>query len=103
MSESTWVKLKKVKAARGKTEKITIGLHKSPSIVPFGLRNLVLLPGANMGIVLALPLSGVIASDWGWEYAFYLFGSLTLVWLAFWAALIKNSPGEHPKISEVKL
>ena len=32
-----------------------------------------------MGTVLALPISGVISSDWGWEYAFYLFGSLTLV------------------------
>ena len=56
-----------------------------------------------MGTVLALPISGVISSDWGWEYAFYLFGSLTLVWLVFWAMLIRNSPGEHPTISEVIL
>ena len=56
-----------------------------------------------MGIVLALPISGVISSDWGWEYVFYLFGSLTLIWLAFWVVLIQNSPGDHPTISEVAI
>jgi len=44
-----------------------------------------------------------MASDVGWEYVFYLFGSTTILWLFFWAILISNSPDEHPTISVVWL
>ena len=59
-------------------------------------------PGANLGVVLALPISGFIASEWGWEFVFYLFGSLTLIWLIFWSLLVSSSPAEHAGISEVR-
>ncbi len=58
--------------------------------------------GANVGIVMALPLSGYISSDYHWKFVFYLFGALTFVWFIFWAILIQNSPADHPRISEVK-
>ena len=57
--------------------------------------------GANLGTVLALPISGVIASEWGWEYVFYLFGSMTLVWLIFWVLFISSSPAEHGSLTQV--
>ena len=57
--------------------------------------------GANLGVVLALPISGFIASEFGWEYVFYLFGLLTLVWLIFWSLLASSSPAEHAGLSEV--
>jgi hypothetical protein len=62
-----------------------------------------LFEGTNCGIVISLSVSGFMASDVGWEYVFYLFGSTTILWLFFWAILISNSPDEHPTISVVWL
>jgi hypothetical protein len=53
--------------------------------------------------MISLSVSGYLASDFEWEYVFYLFGSITFIWLFFWAVLIKNSPTEHNTISEVNI
>lgn len=33
--------------------------------------------GAYAGTVVAMPLSGILASSWGWESLFYFFGKLS--------------------------
>lgn len=57
--------------------------------------------GANFGTVISLPLSGWLCSLelWGgWPLAFYLFGTLGIVWYVFWLFLIYDTPAQHPWI-----
>ncbi|XP_005811266.1 sialin [Xiphophorus maculatus] len=56
--------------------------------------------GAQLGTVVALPLSGEICFYMGWPYVFYLFGAVGLVWFVLWAFLVFDSPNSHPRISE---
>ncbi|XP_012695874.1 sialin [Clupea harengus] len=56
--------------------------------------------GAQLGTVVALPLSGVICFYLDWTYVFYVFGAVGLVWFILWTALVANTPSTHPRISE---
>ncbi|XP_069000369.1 sialin [Embiotoca jacksoni] len=56
--------------------------------------------GAQMGTVIALPLSGEICFYLDWTYIFYIFGAFGLLWFVFWAFLAFDSPNTHPRISE---
>ncbi|XP_062375636.1 sialin [Sardina pilchardus] len=56
--------------------------------------------GAQLGTVVALPLSGMICFYLDWTYVFYVFGAVGMVWFILWAALVSNSPSTHPRISE---
>ena len=61
--------------------------------------------GANFGTVISLPLSGWLCSLelWGgWPLAFYLFGTLGIVWYVFWLFLIYDTPEEHPTIDPME-
>ncbi|XP_023322825.1 putative inorganic phosphate cotransporter isoform X2 [Eurytemora carolleeae] len=55
--------------------------------------------GSQFGTVIALPLSGYLADEFGWESVFYVFGVLSLIWFLAWAFLISDSPDTHPTIS----
>ncbi|XP_014300025.2 sialin-like [Microplitis demolitor] len=57
--------------------------------------------GSNFGTVISLPLSGYLCSleFWGgWPLAFYLFGTLGILWYVFWMFFVYNTPAEHPRI-----
>ncbi|XP_044227921.1 sialin [Thunnus albacares] len=56
--------------------------------------------GAQLGTVIALPLSGVICFYLEWTYVFYVFGGVGLVWFVLWVFLVFDSPNTHPRISE---
>ncbi|XP_067466877.1 sialin isoform X1 [Thunnus thynnus] len=56
--------------------------------------------GAQLGTVIALPLSGVICFYQDWTYVFYVFGGVGLVWFVLWVFLVFDSPNTHPRISE---
>ncbi|KAK0146018.1 Sialin [Merluccius polli] len=56
--------------------------------------------GAQLGTVIALPLSGEICYYLDWTWIFYIFGMVGLVWFVLWALLVSNSPSDHPRISE---
>ncbi|KAJ8365834.1 hypothetical protein SKAU_G00146650 [Synaphobranchus kaupii] len=58
--------------------------------------------GAQLGTVVALPLSGVICFYLDWTYVFYVFGAVGLVWFVMWAFLVSNTPDTHKRISEVE-
>eukprot|EP00095_Tigriopus_kingsejongensis_P002637 maker-scaffold441_size170131-snap-gene-0.28 protein:Tk02637 transcript:maker-scaffold441_size170131-snap-gene-0.28-mRNA-1 annotation:"hypothetical protein TcasGA2_TC006625" len=58
--------------------------------------------GSQIGTALAAPITGILCQTLGWEYVFYLFGGLGVVWFGFWAALIHDSPAKHPRISEAE-
>jgi ACS family sodium-dependent inorganic phosphate cotransporter len=55
-----------------------------------------------LGTVVTLPLSGLLADAFGWEYVYYFFGGAALLFSLIWAFLAHDSPSKHPRISEVK-
>ena len=56
--------------------------------------------GTLIGIVLGLCLSGFITHSIGWEWVFYTYGSLGIIWSFCWFLFITNSPADHPKITK---
>ena len=57
--------------------------------------------GAQFGTMLAMPISGLLADEVGWESVFYFFGTLGAIWFLFWSFLCFSYPTTHPSISEV--
>jgi sugar phosphate permease len=49
------------------------------------------LPGS---VILSAPFTGWMLGHWGWRTMFIVEGSLPLVWLAVWLALIHDHPAE---------
>ncbi|XP_013788726.1 sialin-like, partial [Limulus polyphemus] len=56
--------------------------------------------GAMFGLLITMPLPGIICKHLGWKYAFYFYGSLGCLWSVFWMWYVHNSPEEHPYMSE---
>lgn len=46
-------------------------------------------------------VNGMLASTYGWEWAFYVPGMLGFSWCLIWTFLCFDSPESHPRISEV--
>ena len=59
--------------------------------------------GSVFGLIISYPLCGLIIDGLGWEAAFYVIGSITVVWFIFWQLLVFDSPERHPRISESEL
>jgi len=58
--------------------------------------------GFTFGTVVAVPLSGILADNFGWESIFYFFGGVAVIESIIWAFYIHEAPYKHPTISEVK-
>jgi MFS transporter, ACS family, solute carrier family 17 (sodium-dependent inorganic phosphate cotransporter), other len=56
--------------------------------------------GNYAGTVVSMPLSGILANTLGWEYIFYIFGAIGVIWFAAWMVIVKKSPEDDPFISE---
>uniref|UniRef100_A0A6M2DZ02 Putative inorganic phosphate cotransporter rhagoletis zephyria n=1 Tax=Xenopsylla cheopis TaxID=163159 RepID=A0A6M2DZ02_XENCH len=57
--------------------------------------------GSQFGTVLAMPLSGLLASSsMGWPSIFYFIGGIGIVWSVLWFFLGSNSPAACSRISE---
>ena len=56
-----------------------------------------------LGTVFALLLTPVIVLAWGWEWVFYLFGAVGIVWYVFWHRLAATEPSDHPHIKADEL
>lgn len=59
--------------------------------------------GSYVGTVIALPISGLLAENVGWEWIFYVFGTIGLIWCAAWAWVVKDSPEEDRNITDSEL
>ena len=46
--------------------------------------------GSAFGNIVTFPLCGVLVDSYGWPTAFYVIGSITLVWLVFWDGFISQ-------------
>jgi ACS family sodium-dependent inorganic phosphate cotransporter len=56
-----------------------------------------------VGTVFALVVTPIIVTTLGWEWAFYLFGLVGIVWFAAWQYLVAAKPQDHPRISAAEL
>lgn len=60
----------------------------------------VLLSGIPAGTMFALLTTGLVIGVAGWAWVFYLFGAVGIVISLVWLRVIRNSPAEHPGISD---
>jgi len=61
------------------------------------------LSGVPLGQVVGFIGTGWIIAHSGWPMAFYVFGALGLVWLAFWLPGVRDNPATDPHISRAEL
>ena len=59
--------------------------------------------GIPLGSIFAYVATPIIMIVYGWEWAFYLFGAIGIVWFFFWQRNITSLPNEHPDISQNEL
>ena len=57
--------------------------------------------GCQFGTIVTLATSGLISYHIGWQYIFYIFGSMGAIWSVLWIFLAYESPSSHPRISKV--
>jgi ACS family sodium-dependent inorganic phosphate cotransporter len=60
----------------------------------------IVVSGATIGAPGGLVASGLLVEAFGWESAFYTFGSLGLFWTAYWMRVARDDPASHPRISD---
>jgi MFS family permease len=59
--------------------------------------------GIPLGTVFALIVTPVIVASLGWEWAFYLFGGVGVIWYLLWQSKASATPQLHSTISAVEL
>ena len=59
--------------------------------------------GIPIGTVFALVVTPIVVQVWGWEWAFYSFGMIGIVWWFFWHRMTASDPADHPRISREEL
>jgi len=59
--------------------------------------------GISMGTMFALLVTPWIVAQYGWEWAFYLFGLTGIAWWLLWQRLVASSPEQHPGLSSTEL
>ncbi|XP_077287741.1 vesicular glutamate transporter [Arctopsyche grandis] len=59
--------------------------------------------GSYAGVVLGMPLSGILTGWISWQAPFYFYGIAGLIWYLFWLWLSFEKPAKHPTISAREL
>jgi ACS family sodium-dependent inorganic phosphate cotransporter len=59
--------------------------------------------GIPLGTVFALVVTPIIVQKLGWEWAFYLFGAVGVVWFVFWQQMVTSTPATHPLVTEQEM
>lgn len=59
--------------------------------------------GSYAGVVVGMPLSGILAGTISWSASFYFYGVMGLIWYIFWLWLTFEKPAKHPSISAREL
>ncbi|XP_050715464.1 sialin-like isoform X2 [Eriocheir sinensis] len=54
---------------------------------------------SNLSMMVTMATTGVIVAYLGWAAAFYIPGTLCIVWASFWLLLVSDDPSQHPRIS----
>jgi MFS family permease len=48
--------------------------------------------GNKIGLTIGIPLSAMILAAWGWQWVFFITGSLGIVWMAWWMSAYRAPP-----------
>ncbi|XP_064635986.1 vesicular glutamate transporter 2-like isoform X2 [Lineus longissimus] len=74
-------------------------------ITPSGLSSMasMTVTGVYAGAIFGFPISGFITHYTGWQYVFYIFGGIGIVWFLFWLMLAYERPAYHPYITPEEL
>jgi len=59
--------------------------------------------GIPLGTVFALVVTPIIVAKWGWEWAFYLFGGVGVLWYIVWHRSMTSHPVDHASVSAEEL
>jgi ACS family sodium-dependent inorganic phosphate cotransporter len=59
--------------------------------------------GIPLGTVFALIVTPIIVQKWGWEWAFYLFGGMGVLWFGLWYVSVTARPQSHPLMTAEEL
>ena len=58
--------------------------------------------GQPLGAAVAGPIVGLVALNYGWRVSFVVIALLGALWLAAWLLIFKDTPEQHPKVSEAE-
>ena len=56
-----------------------------------------------IGTIFGLVVTPMIILNYGWEWAFYLYGGLGFIWYYFWNRVVESTPHEDKNISNEEL
>lgn len=59
--------------------------------------------GIPLGTVFALIATPYIVEAFGWQWAFYLFGAVGVIWFVFWQLSVTATPDKHPDVTDAEL
>lgn len=59
--------------------------------------------GIPIGQVAALLVAPYIALNYGWQWIFYIFGSVGAIWFVFWYRTVASAPAVHPSVSDFEV
>ncbi|XP_026470914.1 sialin-like [Ctenocephalides felis] len=59
--------------------------------------------GSYVGTVVSMPVCALIANRIGWEYIFYVFGIIGVLWFVLYWAIVKGKPEDDKYISKEEL
>ncbi|XP_050085285.1 vesicular glutamate transporter 1 [Anopheles aquasalis] len=59
--------------------------------------------GSYAGVVIGMPMSGILTGSISWHAPFYFYGVMGLIWYCFWLWLSFEKPRQHPTISVKEL
>ncbi|PZC72560.1 hypothetical protein B5X24_HaOG210936 [Helicoverpa armigera] len=57
---------------------------------------------SSLGAAMTMPICGFLIAHFGWESAFYFTGIIGVMWSVAWFAVVYDTPGQHPRISETE-
>jgi MFS family permease len=63
----------------------------------------VIFMGSRLGGAVTPLLVGPIVASAGWRQAFWIFGSIGVVWCFFWWKWFRDDPAQHPEVSPEEL
>ena len=52
--------------------------------------------GITFGLIVSMPLAGVLIKSFGWQIQFYVIGGVCILWVPIWFWYARNSPSEMP-------
>ncbi|WP_025761210.1 MFS transporter [Dyadobacter tibetensis] len=83
------------------------GISKSTlAWIPLSERGIVTginFSGSRLGAAFAMPLVVIMLDAFGWRWTFILLGAIGVGWALYWYWWFRDSPEDHPSVSEKEL